>query len=64
MLCTCITLGSALTLSAAEQRVAAPDGQLAIIVSDIGGLNYRVVVNNRAGLKGEKFWLLDFRRDG
>ena len=50
MLCTCITLGSALTLSAAEQRVAAPDGQLAIIVSDIGGLNYRVVVNNRAVL--------------
>lgn len=29
-------------VSAAEQRVASPDGKLALVVSDEGGLNYRV----------------------
>jgi alpha-glucosidase len=37
-------------VTAAEQRVAAPDNRLAVIVSDAGGLNYRVAVNDNVVL--------------
>ena len=37
--------------AAAEHRVASPDGRLALILSDAGGLNYRVEVDGQPLLK-------------
>jgi alpha-glucosidase len=44
ILITGLTLVAA-ELSAREQEVVSPDGRLTVIVSDVGGLNYRVKVN-------------------
>lgn len=38
---------TSLALFGAERRIASPDGRLAVIVSDEGGLNYRVTANGR-----------------
>lgn len=40
---TCV----AASLTAAEREVASPDGELKMIVSDVGGLNYRVEVKGK-----------------
>ena len=41
---------SALSVSATEQRLASPDGTLAVIISDAVGLNYRVEVDGKTVL--------------
>ena len=42
-----IAVCSASRLSAAEQRIISPGGELVVIVSDSGGLNYRIDVNGQ-----------------
>ena len=43
--------------AAAEHRVASPDGRLALILSDAGGLNYRVEVDGQPLLKPSRLGL-------
>lgn len=45
-----LLLVTALPMFAGERQIAAPGGGLAVIVSDEGGLNYRVTVNGRTVL--------------
>ena len=43
--------------AAAEHRVISPDGRLALIVSDAGGLNYRVEVDGQPLLQPSRLGL-------
>jgi alpha-glucosidase len=47
---TLITVGCASVITAAEHQLVAPDGGLKVVVSDEGGLNYRVEMDGKTVL--------------